>query len=462
MPLDVGCYEIWSKCKDILKNEINEDEFNTWLSPIVPISFENNILCLEVPNNFFYEWVSVHYSQYIIVALKKIYEKNIDIKYNVKKDNSIFKLTDRNNVDTFKKNSLTNFIKNNFPDSDNISGLNDKYLFENFIEGGSNSLAKSSAEAIAQRPLDNPFNPLMIYSDVGLGKTHLLHAIGNRIKKNFPDKKIILIPSTVFVDQFINSIKNNMSQEFSKFYTSIDVLLLDDVQFLKDKTKTQENLFYIFNQLHQTKKQIVLTSDKPPGKLEGLQERLVSRFGWGLTVNIDIPDLETKIAILESKFANEYNIPKNVLEYIAQRVNSNIRELEGVMLTTIANISSKHNIDISSIQKIINNISSNDAIVDRISNAVSSYYRISIEDIIGKSRQKDIALARQIAMYFAKKYTQCSLKTIGSLIGGRDHSTVVHAINNVEYLIKTQKNIKRVIDSLSNEIEKISNIKNRN
>ena len=302
----------------------------------------------------------------------------------------------------------------------------------------------------------------MIYSDVGLGKTHLLHAIGNRIKKKFPDKKIILIPSTVFVDQFINSIKNNMSQEFSRFYTSIDVLLLDDVQFLKDKIKTQENLFYIFNQLHQTKKQIVLTSDKPPSKLEGLQERLVSRFGWGLTVNIDIPDLETKIAILESKFAHDYNIPKNVLEYIAQRVNSNIRELEGVMLTTIANISSQHNIDIVSIHKIINNISSNDAIVDRISNAVSSYYRISIEDILGKSRQKDIALARQIAMYFAKKYTQCSLKTIGSLIGGRDHSTVVHAINNVEYLIKTQKNIKRVIDCLSEEIEKISKIKKTN
>ena len=454
MPLSVGCNELWSKCITVLKEKLNDEEFNTWLSPIVPLNFEDNILYLEVPNNFFYEWVSVHYSNYIVAAVTEIFGIDISIKYSVKEENNVFNLLNNKRVKKISDN-FSGFINSNFADVSNISGLNENYTFSNFVKGESNELAKSSAEAVAEKPLNNPFNPLMIYSDVGLGKTHLLHAIGNRIKKKFPDKKIILIPSTVFVDQFINSIKNNMSQEFSRFYTSIDVLLLDDVQFLKDKIKTQENLFYIFNQLHQTKKQIVLTSDKPPSKLEGLQERLVSRFGWGLTVNIDIPDLETKIAILESKFAHDYNIPKNVLEYIAQRVNSNIRELEGVMLTTIANISSQHNIDIVSIHKIINNISSNDAIVDRISNAVSSYYRISIEDILGKSRQKDIALARQIAMYFAKKYTQCSLKTIGSLIGGRDHSTVVHAINNVEYLIKTQKNIKRVIDCLSEEIEKI-------
>ena len=461
MPSVVGCNELWEKCINKLREKLSDEEFNTWLVPIIPIDFENNVLFLEVPTTFFYEWVSVHYSNCIIRAVNEIFGIDIVIKYTVKKENNVFNLL---NTRRSKKSddSFAGFINSNFADVSNITGLNDNYTFENFVKGGSNELARAYAESVAEKPLNNPFNPLMIYSEVGLGKTHLLHAIGNRIKKKFPDKKIIFIPSTVFVDQFINSIKNNMSQDFSRFYTSIDVLLLDDVQFLKDKIKTQENLFYIFNQLHQAKKQIVLTSDKPPDALEGLQERLVSRFKWGLMANIGVPDLETRIAILNKKFASDYNIPENVLEYIAQRVNSNIRELEGVMLTTIANMSVKHNIDIVSIYKIINNISSNDAVVDRISNAVSSYYRISIEDILGKSKKKNIALARQIAMYFAKKYTQCSLKTIGSLIGGRDHSTVVYAINNIENLIKTHKDIKRVINCLKDEIERISDIKKSN
>ena len=461
MPSVVGCNELWEKCINKLREKLSDEEFNTWLVPIIPIDFENNVLFLEVPTTFFYEWVSVHYSNCIIRAVNEIFGIDIVIKYTVKKENNVFNLL---NTRRSKKSddSFAGFINSNFADVSNITGLNDNYTFENFVKGGSNELARAYAESVAEKPLNNPFNPLMIYSEVGLGKTHLLHAIGNRIKKKFPDKKIIFIPSTVFVDQFINSIKNNMSQDFSRFYTSIDVLLLDDVQFLKDKIKTQENLFYIFNQLHQAKKQIVLTSDKPPDALEGLQERLVSRFKWGLMANIGVPDLETRIAILNKKFASDYNIPENVLEYIAQRVNSNIRELEGVMLTTIANMSVKHNIDIVSIYKIINNISSNDAVVDRISNAVSSYYRISIEDILGKSKKKNIALARQIAMYFAKKYTQCSLKTIGSLIGGRDHSTVVYAINNIENLIKTHKDIKRVINCLKDEIERISDIKKGN
>lgn len=461
MPSVVGCNELWEECMNKLREKLSDEEFNTWLVPIIPIDFENNVLFLEVPTTFFYEWVSVHYSNCIIRAVNEIFGIDIVIKYTVKKENNVFNLL---NTRRSKKSddSFAGFINSNFADVSNITGLNDNYTFENFVKGGSNELARAYAESVAEKPLNNPFNPLMIYSEVGLGKTHLLHAIGNRIKKKFPDKKIIFIPSTVFVDQFINSIKNNMSQDFSRFYTSIDVLLLDDVQFLKDKIKTQENLFYIFNQLHQAKKQIVLTSDKPPDALEGLQERLVSRFKWGLMANIGVPDLETRIAILNKKFASDYNIPENVLEYIAQRVNSNIRELEGVMLTTIANMSVKHNIDIVSIYKIINNISSNDAVVDRISNAVSSYYRISIEDILGKSKKKNIALARQIAMYFAKKYTQCSLKTIGSLIGGRDHSTVVYAINNIENLMKTHKDIKRVINCLKDEIERISDIKKGN
>ena len=292
----------------------------------------------------------------------------------------------------------------------------------------------------------------MIYGEVGLGKTHLLHAIGNKVKEIFDDKIVIYIQSTVFIDQYINSIRNNTSQDFSGFYSNIDVLLLDDVQFLKDKIKTQENLFYIFNQLHQIGKQIVLTSDRPPSELEGLQDRLVSRFKWGLMADISVPDLETKIAILKSKFDYSNNIPNYILEYIAQRVNSNIRELEGVMITAIANVSWERNLDTNQIQKIINRILNNDIEVDRISNVVAEYFKISIEDILGKSRQKDITLARHVAMYFAKQYTECSLNTIGSLIGGRDHSTVTHAINNVENLLKNREDMKKIIESINKEI----------
>lgn len=447
--------EIWNNCLSLLRKRIDEETFKTWFTPIIPVKIEDDKFFIEVPSSFFYEWISEHYSKDISLSLSEVCGSNINVDYLIKEDKNEANKGIIKNINKLKLGKLSpyvDFIKKNFNDPENLSGLNPKYTFENFIEGESNQLAKSSAESVAKKPYNNPFNPLMIYGEVGLGKTHLLHAIGNKIKELFEDKIVIYIQSTVFIDQYINSIRNNTSQDFSGFYSNIDVLLLDDVQFLKDKIKTQENLFYIFNQLHQIGKQIVLTSDRPPSELEGLQDRLVSRFKWGLMADISVPDLETKIAILKSKFDYSNNIPNYILEYIAQRVNSNIRELEGVMLTAIANVSSECNIDTNSIQKIINRILNNDIEVDRISYVVAEYFKISIEDILGKSRQKDIALARHVAMYFAKQYTECSLNTIGSLMGGRDHSTVTHAINNVENLLKTKEEMKKIIESINKEI----------
>lgn len=448
----LGFEELWDKCSLELQKCFDDDTFKTWIKPIVPKDLKDNRLSLEVPNNFFYEWVSDHYSDIITNALNKVSGNNIKLVYCVRKIDIEQK---RNSISANRRiiNNHLSFIKKNFADIDDISGLNPKYTFDNFIEGACNQLAKSTAESIAKIPINNPFSPLMIHSDVGLGKTHLLHAIGNKIKNDFKDKIVVFIPTTVFIEQFINSIRSNDPQEFSRFYRDVDVLLLDDVQFLKDKIKTQENLYFIFNQFYQMGKPIVLTSDKPPNKLEGLQTRLVSRFKWGVTADINTPDLETKIAILESKFANKYNIPKPVLEYIAQRVNSNIREMEGIMITAIANISSYHDIDIAFIKKIINKIASNDLVVDKIIDTVSAYFMISIEDMLGKNRHKDISLARQIAMYIAKKCTECPLKTIGSLFGGRDHSTVIHAINTIELLSRNDKKIKNTINILNKEIE---------
>ena len=451
----VDCREVWDRCLGIIRQQISEENFNTWFVPIVPSSFANDVLTLELPNSFFYEWIEEHFSGLITKSLCEVCGEPCKARYVVANEKEPAKK--HGGIMIEKTNDYlmsSSFIRNNFPDVNNISGLNSKYTFENFIEGDCNKLAKSSSESVAQNPLNNPFNPLMIYGSVGLGKTHLLHAIGNRIKEKYPNKKIIYIQTTIFVDQFINSIRNNNAQEFSSFYSGVDALLLDDVQFLKDKEKTQEILFFVFNQLHQLGKEIVLTSDRPPTELVGLQERLVSRFKWGLTVNMTFPDLETKIAILKSKITDGMQMPSSAIEYIAQRVNSNIRELEGVMITAIAKASSEHNLDIDTLQSIINDISSNDVEIDRISYCVSDYFNISIEDILGQSRKKDIVTARKIAMYFAKKYTKCSLKTIGSLIGNRDHSTVIHAINNIEELEKTEKNMQRVIENINREIRK--------
>ena len=448
--MSIDFNKLWEECIYDISKEMNENTLRTWISPIKFIAFNNNVLELQVPNEFFYEWISEHYSLLLDSVVKKYFDKKTTIKYtipvNVKREKELKK-----NIGIEKISQNINFIKKNFIDTQNISGLNAKYTFENFIEGDCNQLARSSALSVALQPQDNSFNPLMIYGGVGLGKTHLLHAIGNRVKEKYPEKVVIYIQTTVFVNQFINSIRTNSVQEFSKFYSSVDILLLDDVQFLKDKDKTQEILFFIFNQLHQIGKQIVLTSDRPTSELVGLQDRLISRFKWGLTVNITIPDLETKMAILKSKITNDIKINDNLIEYIAQRVNSNVRELEGIMITAIAKTSSEHSLDIKTIQGIINNISSNDVEVDRISYFVAEYFKISIDDILGQSRQKDIALARKLAMYFSKKYTKCSLKTIGNLIGRRDHSTI-------ETLVKTEKEIKHTVENINKEI--LKNLRN--
>jgi len=451
----------WKNCIDMISSYVTPEILDTWFRHISPESLDDDILILKMPNKFFIEWVDEHYGQILLTSVKSTFGEKVKIKYIIQEkiQNTDNNPSSHHTISSSAPNSIPekliphlNFIKNNFSDKENISGLNSKYVFSNFIEGDCNQLARSSALSVADKPLNNAFNPLMIYSSVGLGKTHLLNAIGNYIKSKHEDKIVFYMQTTVFVDQFIKSIRNNNSQEFTNFYSKADVILLDDVQFLREKHKTQEILFYIFNQLHQNGKQIVLSSDRAPNELVGLQDRLISRFKWGLTVNLMVPDLETRIAILKSKVTDGLEIDDSIIEYIANRVDSNIRELEGVMITAIANTSLEHNLDINSIQKIINNISSNEVEVDRISYVVAEYFQISIEDILGKSRQKDIALARQIAMYLAKKYTRCSLKKIGTLIGGRDHSTVIHAINNISELIKTEMNIKKMVENINKGI----------
>ena len=433
--------KIWTSILDIIHKNITEQQYNTWFVPIKPLSFVNNILTVEVPNNFFYDWLEEHYVNIINTAIQEVINEQGQIKYSICKDSN-----DNNSKQS--KNKIKLNISNTF----NFR-LNKNYTFDNFIEGACNSLARSSALSIAKKPYDNPFNPLTIYGNVGLGKTHLINAIGNEILKNFNDKNVIYIPANHFVNQFINSIQKNQVNSFLEYYYSIDVLILDDIQFLKNKDKTQETLFHIFNYLHQNGKQIILTSDCNLNDCEGIHDRLISRFQWGLTVDLSIPDMETKIAIMRSKITDK-NIDISILEYIANRTICNIRELEGI-LHSLMNIYDQ-NCSLSKIDYLLSkqnfqrtNIDIN---VSKIIQIISDYFQIDKYKIMSKNRQKDIAMIRQILMYLIRKKTSNSLENIGNIVGGRNYSTVIHSINNVEKLMKQDQRLRSKINDLESRL----------
>ena len=356
-----------------------------------------------------------------------------------------------NGFDAYKNPDFYQELKNN-------SNLNPSYRFENFIEGDCNRLARSAGFAVAQKPGITSFNPLMFYGGVGLGKTHLVQAIGNEIISSDNTKRIIYVASEKFTNQFIEALRNNNLQDFINYYKEVDVLILDDVQFLKEKEKTQEIFFHIFNHLHQGGKQIIMTSDCAPKDLKGLQERLVSRFKWGLTADLQAPDFETRMAIIQTKMqADGISIPDEVVEYIAYTVDTNIRELEGVVISLIAHASlAKSQIDLELAKQILKNIVTDidsEVGIDYIQKTVSDYFKVELEDLKAKTRKKEIVIARQVAMYFSKDYTNHSLKSIGYHFGGRDHSTVIHAVQSVNDMIDTNAKFRFAIDELKKKLK---------
>jgi chromosomal replication initiator protein len=336
--------------------------------------------------------------------------------------------------------------------------LNPRYKFDNFIKGEGNQLARAAAGAISDNPGGTSFNPFFVYGGVGLGKTHLIQAIGNKILDNFPEKKIIYLSSDTFTVEFVEAIQSNKVNEFSNFYRNMDVLIIDDIQFLIGKEKTQDLFFQIFNILHQSRKQIILSSDKPPKDLKGLDDRLISRFQWGLTADIQPPDLETRIAILKKK-SEDYgmDIANDILEYIASNITSNIRELEGCLIKLLANVSlNSREINLELTKKTVKEIATDRKInitIDTITKTVCNYLKVDENKIRDKTRKKEVVLARQVAMYLSKELTKCSLKTIGLNFGGRDHSTVIHACNTIEGMKFTDNTVKHLIDNLRTQIE---------
>ena len=467
---EISHHTVWDSCIESIKKLVGEQSFKTWFEPIQPVSLINFELKIAVPSQYFYEYLEEHY----IDVLRRVIHEQLGpfgkLKYQVLMDKGSeyrapYTLTIKSvkapvstnahnsNSETFNPFANGNESRNYFDNQ-----LNSHYSFESYIEGDCNRLARSAGQAVADKPGVTSFNPLMVYGVSGLGKTHLVQAIGNHIVQGQPDVKVLYVTSDKFANQFIEATRNANIQNFANFYSQVDVLIIDDVQFFAGKPKTEEIFFQIFNHLHQNKKQIILTSDCAPKDLGGMQERLLSRFKWGLSADLQAPDFETKVAIIKNKMESDgIEIPDSVIEYLAYSVEKNIRELEGVLISMIAQASlNRREIDLElakqTLQSLIHHIDT-EVGVDYIQKCVAEYFDISVADIKDKTRKKEIVLARQIAMYFAKELTNLSLKTIGYHFGNRDHSTVIHAIQTINDLIESDRKVKMCVEDLKKKLK---------
>ena len=447
---------IWKSCLLKIKESVSMMTYNTWFLPIKPVELIDSTLKVQIPSQFFWEWIDEHFNILISKSITEILGKEAKLTYVIAEDLSFS--SDQESVREKPLNHLSATEKPK-PKHTFESNLNPRYTFDNFIKGEGNQLARAAAGAISDNPGGTSFNPLFLYGGVGLGKTHLIQGIGNQIVKNYPEKKIIYLSSDIFTVEFVESIQTNKVNEFSNFYRSMDVLIIDDIQFLIGKEKTQDLFFHIFNTLHQSRKQIILSSDKPPKDLKGLDERLISRFQWGLTADIQPPELETRIAILKRK-AETYGmyVSNEILEYIASNITSNIRELEGCLIKLLASVSlSSKEINFELAKKTVKEIATDrktsTLTIETITKVVCEHLGVAENKIRDKTRKKEIVLARQIAMFLAKELTLSSLKTIGLHFGGRDHSTVIHACNSIEENKKTDISFQNIIDDIRNKVE---------
>ena len=465
----------WNNCLTVIKDNVSIQAFKTWFEPIKPIKLKSNVLTIQVPSQFFYEWLEEHYVDLLKKTIRKeigaeakleysiVMENNSGNKnpYTIKiptTDNSILKNPQVSMpVDIGNKTIRNPFVIPGLRKVNVDSNLNPNYSFENFIEGDCNRLARSAGFAVAEKPGGTAFNPLLIYGGVGLGKTHLGHSIGIAIKDRHPNKTVLYVSSEKFTHQFIDSVKNNSTNDFIHFYQMIDVLIIDDVQFFAGKEKTQDVFFHIFNHLHQTGKQLVLTSDKAPVEMQGMEQRLLSRFKCGLSADLQMADLETRIAILNKKmYADGIELPSEVVEYLAYSISNNIRELEGALISLIAQSSlNKKSITLDLAKQMIDKFVKNTArevSIEYIQKVVCDYFDLPIELMKSKTRKREVVQARQIAMYFSKKMTKSSLANIGMHCGGKDHATVLHACRTVNNLAETDKHFRTYLADLEKKL----------
>ncbi len=469
-------FNTWTRFMDIVKLNVSELKLNTWFKPIKPKNLDGSVLTISVPSQDYYEMIISRFGDIVMRAIRSILGDGAKIVYVIDPrttfsqepelieapppQNNFTKAgTDQNTFDpNFYRPGLNlqqqTTVQETDPALSQKCFLNPEYTFENFVKGKNNEFATAAAISIANKP-GAQYNPMMLYGGVGLGKTHLMQAIGNHIKAANPQMKVMYLSGPDFTTNFIQSIRMNKAHEFERFYKSLDMLIVDDIQFLEGKESTQDSFFQIFNSLYQLKKQIVLSCDKPPHQLEGLEERLITRFQWGLTVDIQAPDLETRIAILNKKCEKEgFGVPYDVLEFIALNIKDNIRSLEGCLKSLLFDAEltrSPINIDMAkrSVLKFggIKNRKQNIDISVIIA-SVSKYFNIDESLLRLKSKQQEIVHARHTAMYLSKELTSSSLQTIGSHFGGRNHATVIHACKCIEEVINRDSSFKDKLEQI--------------
>jgi len=489
----VDLKKIWDECLSHIRSSVTKQSFMTWFEPIVPLELADGELKIRVPSQFFYEWLEERYYPLIMKTLADVLGREVRISHSIFSDGDSLAVSSSKpypaggstnampvsnqtlqphpleRVDetysfvppvretpTAPPGQTYGFAGTTFPSFNSF--LHPRYTFENFIKGDSNQLARAAALAVANNPGGTSFNPLVIYGGVGLGKTHLIQAIGNHVLRQHKAKRAIYVSSEKFTVDFVDSIQRDTINDFSNFYRSMDVLIVDDIQFFAGKEKTQDSFFHTFNTLHQLGRQIVLSSDKPPKELKGLDERLISRFQWGLTADIQPPDLETRIAILRKKSEEDkIDIPQDVIEFIAVNVTSNIRELEGCLIGLLAKASLENRqINLELAQDVLKSVVGSvkyHITIEGIQRSVCEFFDIPEDLIRAKTRKQEVVNARQIAMYLAKELTNSSLKTIGLHFGGRDHSTVIHSYQTIEDQIRSDEKFCDTVKQLRKKIE---------
>ncbi|KAA6342283.1 Chromosomal replication initiator protein DnaA [termite gut metagenome] len=465
--------ELWKQCLAIIKDNIPETAYNTWFTPILPLKYEDKTLTLQVPSQFFYEFIEEKYVDLLCESIYKVIGEGTKLMYNVMVDKSSKATIDiegstRSTV-IGRGNSTIRGGGNKAPNilqtpavQDLDSHLHQEYTFDNFIEGKSNKLARAVALSVAEKPSGTGFNPLFLHGGSGVGKTHLISAIGTKIKEYFPDKRVLYISAYLFQVQYTDSVRNNTTNDFIKFYQTIDVLIIDDIQEMAGAVKTQSTFFHIFNHLHQNGKQLVLASDRAPVFLQGLEERLITRFKWGMVAELEKPDYELRRDILKKKIRRDGLLfPEEVINYIALNVTESIRDLEGVIVSLMAHSTvCNKDIDLSLTEQIMRKMVRKETAsvtIDGIVNAVCKHFRLESEAIHTKSRKREVVQVRQVAMYLAKKHTDASSSKIGRLIGDKDHATVLHACKIVKEQCEVDKGFRTEVESIELSLKTAKN-----